>query len=122
MPYTIDGAVIDGVFLMISPLSIGSHVIHVTFYFSFSPVPVSGDFTYYLIVQPAPLSIALNKDQQIALSWPHTLDSYTLESSPSLDSPNWQPVTNLSVSVSDGIYHATGPVGSANQFFRLRPN
>src|SRR5262249_22103954 len=62
IPWTIDGAIIDGVFLMISPLSIGSHVIHATCYFPFNP-PVAADFTYYLTVEPAPLNIALNQNR-----------------------------------------------------------
>lgn len=121
IPYTIDGAVMDGVFLMISPLSIGSHVINATTQFTFSP-PYSADSTYYLTVQPAPLSIAVNQNRQLLLSWPQTPDSYTLESSSSLQPAQWQPATNLSVSLADGIYHAMSPITPTNQFFRLRPD
>jgi hypothetical protein len=121
IPYMIDGAIMDGVFLMISPLSIGSHVIHATAQFSFSP-PIWGNFTHYLTVQPTPLSIALSRNRQFVLSWAQTLDNYTLESSLSLAPPNWQAVTNLSLSLANGIYRATGPIAGTNQFFRLRPN
>jgi hypothetical protein len=31
-------------------------------------------------------------------------------------------ITNLSSSLAAGIYRATGPIASTNQFFRLRPN
>jgi hypothetical protein len=119
IPWTIDGAIIDGVFLMISPLSIGSHVIHVTTQYSFG---YSADFTYYLTVQPAPLAIGLSGNRQFVLSWPQTPDTNTLESSSDLTSPRWQAVTNLSITLKDGIYCGTGPIAPTNQFFRLRPN
>jgi hypothetical protein len=112
----------DGVFLMISPLPIGSHVINATVqYLSFNP-PFLADFTYYLTVQPAPLAIALGQNRHYVLSWPQTPDSYTLQSSSSLSSPNWQPATNLTVSLTNGIYQATAPIGAGSQFFRLRLN
>lgn len=119
VPYTIDGAIMDGVFLMISPLSIGPHVIDVTAQFTSG---FSAEFTHYLNVRPAPLSIAVDQSQQLVLSWPQTPDAYTLESSASLQPPHWQAVTNLSLSVMDGICHATGPIAATNQFFRIRPN
>jgi hypothetical protein len=118
---TIEGAVMDGTFLLISPLSIGSHVIHSTVQFSFQPVFLA-DNTFYLTVQPAPLNIALAQNRQFVLSWPQTPDAYTLESSSSLQPPHWQAVTNLPVSFLHGIYGATGPIAATNQFFRLRPN
>ena len=118
IPYTIDGAIIDGVFLMISPLSIGAHVIHATTHYSFG---YSADFTYYLTVQAAPLNIAQDQHRTFVLSWPKTPDPYTLESSTVLNPSSWQPVTNLSLSLTDGIYHATGPLAPTNQFFRIRP-
>jgi hypothetical protein len=116
-PYTIDGAIVDGVFLMISPLSIGSHVITTTVQFG---INFTADFTYYLTVQPAPLAIVLGQNRHFVLSWPQSPDTYELQSSSSLSSPNWQPATNLTVSLTNGIYQATAPVGTANQFFRLR--
>jgi hypothetical protein len=121
IPYTNNGAIMDGVFLMLSPLSIGSHVINATVQFSFTPA-FWADCTYYLTVQPAPLTIAVNQNRQFELTWPQAPDSYTLESTSSIDSPHWQPVTNLSLSLEDGIYRATGPLSTTNQFFRLRPN
>jgi hypothetical protein len=119
MLYTIEGAMVDGVFLMISPLSIGSHVIHVTTQYSFG---YSADFTYYLTVQPASLNIAQEQNQQFLLSWPQTPDAYVLESSASLSPSSWKAVTNLSLNLTDGIYRATGPIAVTNQFFRIRPN
>ena len=119
IPYTIDGAISDGTYLLISPLSIGSHIITSSFQYSSG---LSGDFTFYLTVQPATLNIALSQNRQLVVSWPQTPDSYTLESSFSLAPPRWQAVTNLSVSLADGICQATGPIAATNQFFRLRPN
>ena len=107
---------------MVSPLSIGSHVIHVTTQYSFTPNPYLADSTYYLTVQSAPLAIGLSQNRRFALSWPQTPDTNTLESSSDLTSPHWQAVTNLSITLKDGIYCGTGPMAPTNQFFRLRPN
>ena len=117
IPYTIDGAIIDGVFLMISPLSIGSHVITATAQFSFG---YSATTIHYLTVQAPPLSLGLNQNSQVVLSWPQTPDTYAVESSSILEPPDWQPFTNLTINLSDGIYHATAPIAVTNQFFRLR--
>jgi hypothetical protein len=74
------------------------------------------------VVQPVPLSIAANQDGQVTLTWPYTADTFTLESCSDLNAPQWQPVTNMTITLANGFYHATGPIAATNQFFRLRPN
>src|SRR5262245_1323063 len=60
-PYTINGAVEDGVFLLFGPLSVGEHVIH-------STVAFSGDFsetwTRHLIVLPVALTGSANSQSE----------------------------------------------------------
>jgi hypothetical protein len=74
------------------------------------------------VLQPVPLSIAVNTTGQITLTWPYSSDTFTLESCSDLNAPQWQPATDLSITFSNGVYDATGPITAANQFFRLRPN
>jgi hypothetical protein len=71
------------------------------------------------ILQLVPLSIA-DQNGQFTLTWPYTSETFTLESCSNLDAPQWQPVTDLTISLANGFYHATGPIGAANRFFRLR--
>ena len=106
---------------MIAPLSVGSHVIHTTCAFPFSP-PFAANFTQYLTVKPVALTVnASAQPGNLALSWPQTPDNYTVQTSPSLSPPNWQPA-NLVVTTNNGILQATAPVGTTNQFFRLQLN
>jgi hypothetical protein len=119
-PYTITGAVEDGVFLMVAPLSVGSHVIHVTC--AFPAFGLTSDFTHYLTVKPVALAVdASAQPGNLVLSWPQTPDNYTVRSSPGLSPPDWQPA-DLIVTTNNGILQATAPVGTTNQFFRLRLN
>lgn len=119
-PYTINGAVEDGVFLMIAPPSVGSHVIHSTCAFpSFSP-PFAADFTQYLTVEPVALKVdASAQPGNLTLSWPQTPDNYAIQTSPSLNAPDWRPAT-LQVVLSNGIWQAAAPIGTNSQFFRLQ--
>jgi len=48
---TVKGAVADGVFLMLAPLSVGQHVIHFTASFNFD-LPFAFDITYHITVTP----------------------------------------------------------------------
>jgi hypothetical protein len=74
------------------------------------------------VLQPVPLTIVANTIGQVILTWPHTPETFTLESCSNLDAPQWQPVTDLTITLENNFYHATGPIGVANRFFRLRPN
>jgi hypothetical protein len=122
IPYTNHGAVEDGVFLMIAPLSAGSHVIHTTCAFPPANNPFVANFTHYLTVQPVALTASASAQPgNLVLNWPQTPDSYAVETSPSLNPPDWQPA-NLVVTTNNGIVQATALVGTTNQFFRLRLN
>jgi hypothetical protein len=74
------------------------------------------------ILQLVPLSIAADQNGQFTLTWTYTSETFSLESCSNLDAPQWQPVTDLTIALANGFYHATGPIGAANRFFRLRPN
>jgi hypothetical protein len=74
------------------------------------------------VVQPVRLTIGVTQNRQVTLTWPYPADTFTLESCSDLNAPQWQPVTNMSITLSNGIYCATGPITATNQFFRLRPN
>jgi len=122
IPYTINGAVADGVCLMIAPLSVGLHVIHATCAFpSFVP-PFAANFTYYLTVLPVAMTgDASAQPGNLVLSWPQTPDKYSVQTSLSLGPPDWQ-TANLVVTTNNGICQASTPVGTTNQFFRLKLN
>jgi hypothetical protein len=119
--YTIPLAVEDGVFLLIAPLSVGQHSIHVTGAYPGSP-PFTENWTHYLTVMPVTLTVnASAQPGSLVLSWPQTPDNFTLKASPTLSPPDWQPA-NLVVSTNNGILQATAPIGTTNQFFRLQLN
>jgi hypothetical protein len=122
MPYTIPVAVEDGVFLLVAPLSAGAHVIDTACAFpTFNP-PFYANFTYHLTVQPVALTVTTaSQPQSLVLTWPQTPDTYHLELSPDLGSSSWQ-TSNLPVLLSNQTYQVTAPIGTANQFFRLRLN
>jgi hypothetical protein len=121
IPYTNHGAVEDGVFLMIAPLSAGSHVIHTTCALTLNP-PYAANFTHYLTVKPVALTVSGSPQPgNLMLNWPQTPDSYSVQTSPSLNPADWQPA-NLIVTTNNGIVQATAPVGTTNQFFRLQLN
>ena len=116
-PYHIDLAVEDGVFLLLTPMSAGKHTIHVTGSYL---AGFSYNATQILTVQPVALTASVSAQPgSLDLSWPQTPDNYTVEKSPGLDSPDWQPA-NLSISLLNGTYSATAPVGADTEFFRLR--
>lgn len=118
--YTNSGVVLDGVFLMITPLSAGKHTIHGTW--AFPAFSLSGSWTRNLTVLPVALTVdASTQPGSLVLSWPQTPDNYAVQTSPSLSPPDWQPA-NLVVTTNSGILQATAPVGPTNQFFRLRLN
>ncbi len=60
------------------------------------------------------LTITLNGNQA-TISWPTDAVGFTLESTGSLTSPNWAPVSGVTANNS-----VTVTVGAANQFYRLR--
>ena len=116
--YTIPLAVEDGVFLLLSPLSAGHHVIHVTG--AYIPGNFTENWTHYLTVQPVPLSVEVDTQPgQLRLTWQDSPDIYTLESSPVPNSTNWQ-ASSASVVLSNGTFQVIVPTAQTNQFFRLR--
>ena len=120
IPYSIQGAACDGVFLMIAPLSVGPHVIH---YASWYQGFLIQDVTHYITVEPVTLTVRpSNQSGSLLLSWPQEADAYMLERSSTLDSPSWQPATNLPVVLTQRTFQVTTSVGLTNQFFRLRLN
>jgi hypothetical protein len=119
-PFAINGAVVDGVFLMVSPLSAGQHTIQGTL--TLPQFGLTETWTRDLTVLPVALTLSTSDPAgNVVLTWPQTPDNYTVESSPSLSPPDWQSA-NLIVTTNNGILQATGPVGTTNQFFRLRLN
>jgi uncharacterized repeat protein (TIGR01451 family) len=55
----------------------------------------------------------------LTISWIADANNYNLESTPSMSLPTWTSVTNTPVIVS-GQKYVTVPIGSQNQYFRLR--
>ncbi|MGH7950320.1 MAG: hypothetical protein ACREFE_00140, partial [Limisphaerales bacterium] len=64
-----------------------------------------------------PTITASSSDGNINLSWPAT-GSFTLQSTPSLNPTDWQPVTATSIT-NNGIATVTLPATNATMFFRL---
>lgn len=67
----------------------------------------------YLPVNPPPLTVLLS-GKNVVISWPAGYDGYLLESATSLPASSWTAVPGVSGN------SATIPIGTGNQFFRLR--
>jgi len=120
-PFAIDGAVVDGVFLMITPLSAGQHTIQASLSF-FPHFNISETWIRTLNVLPVTLTArAGNSPGTLLLTWPQTPDTYTVETSDSLDSQQWRSA-NLTPALSNGAYQVSTQTGTNHQFFRLRMN
>jgi hypothetical protein len=72
---------------------------------------------FYSLQAPS-LSI-LTTNSGIALSWPSTAAGYVLESTTSLSSPDWEPVTDIPFITAD-CYKLTNSCPANATFFRLR--
>jgi hypothetical protein len=119
-PYTINGAVVDGVFLMLTPLSAGQHTVQGSFNI---PSVTSELWIRTLNVLPVTLTISAGSSAgSVALSWPQTPDTYTVETADALNPQQWWPATNLTATLSNGVWQASTPMGTSSQFFRLRMN
>jgi hypothetical protein len=118
IPYTVTGAVADGVLLMVPPLSPGSHTIKYTLSF---PGDVLGwNMTENVTVPPVtPPTLSVSEQNgMLNLTWPQIATDYEVETASSLDSSDWEPA-NLPVSTTEGIFQVSAPIGGSPQFFRL---
>jgi hypothetical protein len=52
------------------------------------------------------------------ISWQGSIPGYTLQQNANLATTNWVNVTNQEI-LTNGLYQATVPIGSSNQFYRL---
>jgi hypothetical protein len=74
---------------------------------------------FFSVANPS-LTIVVNGDSTV-LSWPLSAAGYVLENTTTLDTANWQMVTNLP-SISETSYVLTNTLTAQSQFFRLRAN
>lgn len=86
------GAVADGAFLMLQPLPVGPHTIHLAGSIPGNP-SFSLDITYHLAVVPV-LTFSLGSNGSLSISWdPSAVPAgFVLESTADLQSPQWTPV------------------------------
>ena len=121
--YAINGAVADGVYLMVAPLSPGAHTIHfsgsypVTI-FPFTVIYVQ-DITCNLTVVATPALAMSVQGAQLILSWPQAASWFVLETSSSLSPPNWVPA-GFPVQPAGNLNQVSVPIGNGSQFFRLK--
>ena len=78
-----------------------------------------GGFMLDLTTSELPVQARDNSDGTVTVSWPADPGS-ELEFSPTLDTPNWQPVDGTPVLGNDGRFHLSVPVAEGGEFFRLR--
>jgi len=67
---------------------------------------------------PPTLSI-VRQGSDVVLCWPATCTSYELEQSPVLPAVTWSPAGGT-LTIAGGQHCVTLPIGSSNQFFRLK--
>jgi hypothetical protein len=82
--------------------------------------PVTAQFDSFMLDEQllGPTITISSSSGNINLSWPTTAGAFALESTPSLNPANWQPVTATSVT-NNGIVTVTIPITSSEAFFRL---
>ena len=119
IPYIVNGAVADGVVLMIPPLSPGFHTIAYT-------LTLSGGFqwnmTENVTVLPITPQLAVSRQGGVLnLTWTQSATGFAVQTTSSLNAPSWKPA-NLPVYTSEGVYQVRAPVGTGPQFFRLTPH
>lgn len=108
--------VAEGYYLLLAPLPPGQHTIYEH---AQGGTPARDVYnTWYLTVTPVTLSVA-PQGTNVVLSWPQTAFTNVLESTISLESPNWSSVDAAKTALGD-TYQVTLPVGPSNMFFRLR--
>lgn len=79
--------------------------------------PISGSLALPELVKPVSME---RTGPNITVSWPAYLTGYELESTDSLDQPNWQKITS-GISLSGASLVHSMPLGeTTNRFFRLR--
>jgi uncharacterized repeat protein (TIGR03803 family) len=78
-----------------------------------------GSGNIFRIITPGPLLTSKRAGQQLTLSWRTNYTGFTLQSSESLNAPNWVDSTNPAA-VSKGYFWVTNPISSGAQFFRLK--
>ena len=72
----------------------------------------------FRLMNPPSLSISSSAGA-IVLRWPGYATDFTLEATPALSTPDWQPVTENPV-ISDGMFSVTLPTDQPIRFFRLK--
>jgi hypothetical protein len=114
----VTNAVGDGVVFMVPPLSPGSHKI--TYQLTLPGNPIfHWNMIENITVLPITPKLAVNQQNGLLnLSWPQSATDYTVETTSSLNPPDWQPAS-LPVSALEGIYQVTAPIGTGSQYFRL---
>lgn len=82
---------------------------------------VTNQVTGQLVVQPTQPKLTIARNGGAAnLQW-NGVTNFSLEESPSLgEGALWAPVTNIPLSLSNGVYEISLPVSNAAQYFRLR--
>lgn len=116
IPYTITNAVNDAIMVVIPPLSVGTHTVYTSL--QSSSGLQAGTWTIN-VTSPPPSLVVGQSSRNLSLSWPQNALNYTVEATSTLSPPHWQPA-NLPVQTTEGFYQVTAPVGTNNQFFRLR--
>ena len=117
----------DGYYLMLAPLSEGTHTIHYggTFHFNAGelgpdPVDLPKEITIHLTATPPALKIAW-RGNNITISWPQTSSSYVLQAASVLSPGSWSQ-TGASVTALEGRNEVTLTMVNSSQFFRLQKN
>ena len=104
-------------YLMAAPLPAGPHTIH----FSGAIPNFIEDITYNLTVVPTPALTMARQGNNVVVSWPQAASWYAVETTTSLNSPNWV-TSGAPIQQAGGFNQVTIPIGSGSQFFRLKRN
>jgi uncharacterized repeat protein (TIGR03803 family) len=78
-----------------------------------------GNGNVFRIVMPGPLLTSRRAGEQLTLSWRTNYSGFTLQSSASLDFPNWVDLTTPPT-ISGGQFFVTNSMNGNAQFFRLK--
>ncbi|HZL80154.1 MAG TPA: NHL repeat-containing protein [Candidatus Limnocylindrales bacterium] len=84
------------------------------------------DNPFFLAIQPGLLIFTPKLEIQAVgtnavVSWPVALGTFSLETTPSLTNPNWNPVLSAPVN-NNGSFVSTNSMAGSSQFFRLKKN
>jgi hypothetical protein len=101
------------------PTLVGGNTAYVGFSGADGGVASYQQISNFRFISIAGLGVSQASPGFITLTWPPQVGNYVLQSATDLAAGNWQTVNNPSLTLVNGQYQVTVPVGGGNKYYRL---